>query len=305
VLVGGGLAVTKLRGAGAQSDRYVTEERPLFISTWPFGKPSNERALAVMQQGGSVLDAVEKGINLAENDPENHSVGLQGGPNSEGVVQLDACIMDGPSHKAGSVGALERIANPVSVARRIMEKTKHVMLVGAGAQKFAVEEGFKLVEKRSGSSRTGAPVSESNHDTIALVGLGYDGTLAGGCSTSGLGGKLPGRVGDSPIIGSGLYVDNEVGGAGATGIGENVMRFCGTFMIVEYMRQGLHPTEACMEVIQRTMKKHPAGTDLQINFIALNKKGEYGAAGTGKGFQFSVASKSFSKVLQSVAVPAV
>jgi len=137
-----------------------------------------------------------------------------------------------------------------------------------------------------------------------LVALAPDGTLAGGCSTSGLSGKLPGRVGDSPIIGSGLYVDNDVGGAGATGIGENVMRFCGSFMIVELMRQGLHPTEACIEVIKRIMKKHPAGTDLQINFVALNKKGEYGAAGTGKGFQFSVTSSSFSKVLQSPGVPA-
>jgi N4-(beta-N-acetylglucosaminyl)-L-asparaginase len=179
-----------------------------------------------------------------------------------------------------------------------------VMLVGAGAQKFAVKEGFKLVEPRSSASRTAAPVSDVNHDTIAMVGLAEDGTLAGGCSTSGLGGKLPGRVGDSPIIGSGLYVDNDVGGAGATGIGENVMRFCGSFMIVELMRQGLHPTEACIEVIKRIMKKHPAGTDLQINFVALNKKGEYGAAGTGKGFQFSVTSIWFSKVLQSPGVTA-
>lgn len=288
--------------------RHKTSERPLIISTWPFGKPSNERARDVLLGGGSALDAVEKGINLAEEDLSNNSVGVGGLPNAAGVVQLDACIMDGPTHKAGSVGALEGIANPISVARRVMERTRHVMLVGAGARAFALEQGFPSRDLLTEASRKAweqwkaKKSQEQGHDTIALLCLTADGTMAGGCSTSGLAYKLPGRVGDSPIIGSGLYVDNEVGAAGATGVGENVLRFCGSFMIVELMRQGAHPAEACVEVIQRAIKKHPAGTDLAINFIALDRKGRYGAAGTGQGFEFAVAGSSFSHVLRSPGV---
>jgi N4-(beta-N-acetylglucosaminyl)-L-asparaginase len=290
------------------ADRHNSNDRPLIVSTWAFGKPSNERALEVFKTGGSALDAVEKGINLAEEDLSNASVGAGGIPNSAGVVQLDACIMDGSSHKAGSVAALEGIANAVSVARRVMERTRHVMLVGAGARAFALEQGFReqdlltSEQKRKWEEwKQKQPVAKG-HDTIALLALAPDGTIAGGCSTSGLGYKLPGRVGDSPIIGSGLYVDNEVGAAGATGIGENVMRFCGSFMVVELMRSGMHPVEACAETIQRIMRKHPPNTDLSINFVALNKKGDYGAAGTGQGFQFASTSSTFSKVIRSPGV---
>lgn len=291
------------------ADRHNSTDRPLIISTWPFGKPSNERALEIFKSGGSTLDAVEKGINLAEDDLSNSSVGAGGIPNSAGVVQLDACIMDGPTHKAGSVGALEGISHAVSVARRVMEKTRHVMLVGVGARTFAIENGFDQRElltpeqkKRWEDWKRKQSLRPEGHDTIALLALSPDGALAGGCSTSGLGYKMPGRVGDSPIIGSGLYVDNEIGAAGATGIGENVMRFCGSFMVVELMRSGMHPVEACVETIRRIMRKHPIGTDLAINFIALNKKGDFGAAGTGQGFQFAATSSTFSKVLQSPGV---
>jgi len=286
-------------------DRHRTKERPLIVSTWPFGKPSNERALKVFKAGGSPLDAVEKGINLAEDDLKNASVGAGGIPNAAGVVQLDACIMDGPTHKAGSVAALEGVAHAVSVARRVMEKTRHVMLVGAGARAFALEQGFREEnlltdeQKRKWEQWRAKQPASKGHDTIALLALGLNGVIAGGCSTSGLGYKLPGRVGDSPIIGSGLYLDNDVGAAGATGIGENVMRFCGSFMVVEFMRSGMHPTEACAETIRRIMRKNPAGVDLAINFIALNKDGEYGAAGTGQGFEFAATSTSFSKVIRS------
>lgn len=287
--------------------KHKTADRPLIISTWPFGRKSNDRALETIAAGGSLLDAVEKGINVAESDPANSSVGMAGTPNAAGVLQLDACILDGITHKAGSVAALEGIMYPVSVARRVMEKTPHVMLVGDGARQFALKEGFPEITRKQQPSGAAKPLppkgGKDNHDTIALIALGADGNLAGGCSTSGLGHKLPGRVGDSPIIGSGLYVDNDVGGAGATGIGENIMRFCGSFQVVELMRQGLHPTEACIETIRRIMKKHPAGTDLKIDFVAINKNGEYGAAGTGGGFQFSITSKSFSKVIQSAGVP--
>ena len=293
----------------AVADRHSTKERPLVVSTWPFGKPSNERALEAFKRGGSALDGVEQGINLAEDDLKNGSVGAGGIPNAAGVVQLDACIMDGRTHKAGSVAALEGIAHAVSVARRVMEKTRHVMLVGAGARAFALEEGFREQDLLTGeqkrkweewkANQAASKEQSKGHDTIALLALGPDGTIAGGCSTSGLGYKLPGRVGDSPIIGSGLYVDNDVGAAGATGIGENVMRFCGSFMVVELMRAGMHPTEACAETIRRIMKKHPAGVDLAINFIALNKEGDFGAAGTGQGFEFAAASTSFSRVIRS------
>ena len=288
------------------ADRHSTTERPLIISTWPFGKPSNDRALSVFKNGGSALDAVEQGINLAEDDLQNASVGAGGIPNAAGVVQLDACIMHGPSHKAGSVAALEGIAHAVSVARRVMEKTRHVMLVGAGARAFALQEGFREEnlltdeQKRKWEAwRAKQPAKPQGHDTIALLALAPDGTIAGGCSTSGLGYKLPGRVGDSPIIGSGLYVDNDIGAAGATGIGENVMRFCGSFMVVELMRSGMHPTEACAETIRRIIRKNPAGVDLAINFIALNKNGDFGAAGTGQGFEFATTGTTFSKVLRS------
>lgn len=279
------------------------KERPLIVSTWPFGKPANDRALLVLlQKGGSVLDAVEQGIKVVEADPSNRSVGLGGIPNSAGIVQLDACIMFGPGHKAGSVAALEGIKHPISVARRVMEKTRHVMLVGEGAKQFAIAEGFEQAEPPKKANSPSAKRSNQNHDTIALLAVSADGTIAGGCSTSGLSNKLPGRVGDSPIIGSGLYVDNDVGAAGGTGIGENIMRYCGSFLIVELMRQGRTPEEACVEAIKRIARKDPRGIDLSINFVALNRDGLYGAAGTGKGFSFAVATNSFSRVQQSVAL---
>lgn len=303
--------INHLNSAESQSqiplaDRHSTKDRPLIVSTWPFGKPANERALEIFKSGGSPLDAVERGINIAEDDLQNASVGAGGIPNSAGVVQLDACIMDGATHKAGSVAALEGIAHAVSVARRVMEKTRHVMLVGAGAKAFALEQGFReqnlLTDEQKQQWeewRLKQPPKAEGHDTIALLALAPDGTIVGGCSTSGLGYKLPGRVGDSPIIGSGLYVDNDIGAAGATGIGENIMRFCGSFMVVELMRSGLHPTEACAEAIRRIIRKNPAGVDLAINFVALNKDGDFGAAGTGQGFEFAATSATFSKVIRS------
>lgn len=288
----------------------TTSVRPLFVSTWPFGKPANEVALKTFEKGGKLLDAIEQGIGLAEEDVSNASVGIGGIPNAAGVVQLDACIMDGPGHKAGSVAAIEGILHPISVARRVMEKTPHVMLVGAGAREFALQQGFpttelltdgqrKRWEKWQKAREAEKAKNPKNHDTIALIALGADGNICGGCSTSGWGYKLPGRVGDSPIIGGGLYVDNEVGAAGATGLGENVMRYCGSYQVVEFMRQGLSPEEACIETIKRIARLDPKGFDLSINFIAIDKKGRFGAAGTGQGFQYSVTYPGYSKVLQS------
>lgn len=308
--VTGSVVMAKTRGVAAEMNASVGE-KPLIVSTWPFGKPANEAALKALLGGGSILDAVEQGIRFTEASG-NSSVGLSGIPNAAGVVQQDACIMAGIGHRAGSVAAIEGIKHPISAARRVMEKTPHVMLVGEGARQFALEEGLESVEVNSAErheawrkKRAAAKAAEGskkkadNHDTIALLVLGADGNIAGGCSTSGWGGKLPGRVGDSPIIGSGLYVDNDIGAAGATGLGENVMRYCGSFLVVELMRAGMTPEEACLEVIRRIARKDPKGSDISINFVALDKKGRYGAAGSAKGFQYSVTGTTSSQVLKA------
>jgi isoaspartyl peptidase/L-asparaginase-like protein (Ntn-hydrolase superfamily) len=281
-------------------------ELPLIVSTWPFGKASNDAAMKILLGGGSILDAVEQGIWVTESDATNKSVGLSGSPNAAGFVQLDACIMYGPGHKAGSVAAIEGIRHPISAARRVMEKTQHVMLVGEGARLFALEQGLESIpvddrefyEKWSKTHGAVPPEKPKSHDTIALLALGADGTIAGGCSTSGMGGKLPGRVGDSPILGSGLYVDNDVGAAGATGTGENVMRYCATCMIVEFMRQGLSPQQAIVKMIHRTLESEKRD-NLHINFIALDKHGRYGAAGTDSGFKYAVTTAGKSVVLDN------
>jgi N4-(beta-N-acetylglucosaminyl)-L-asparaginase len=279
---------------------------PLIVSTWPFGQPANDAALKILLDGGSILDAVERGIWVTEDGSSNRSVGLGGKPNAAGFVQLDACIMFGPGHKAGGVAALEGIRHPISAARRVMEKTPHVLLAGEGARLFALEEGLesvkgdnrKLYEKWR-KRKMGQPSKKpTNHDTIALLALGADGVVAGGCSTSGLADKLPGRVGDSPILGSGLYVDNEVGAAGATGIGENIMRYCPSFMAVEYMRQGLSPQEAVLKTVRHIVQSE-GRTGLRVNLVALDKYGRHGAAGTADNFKYSVAIPGKSLVLDN------
>lgn len=313
-----GSSLQSLVGAEPQP-AVAAAEWPLIVSTWPFGKPANEAALKAMLGGGGVLDGVEQGIHVTESDPKNASVGLGGLPNAAGVVQLDACIMSGPGHRAGSVAAIEGIVHPISAARRVMEKTPHVMLAGEGARLFALEQGLESVpvdtaakyeawkkkraeEAKAGTKEATPEKKKENHDTIALLVLGANGDLAGGCSTSGWGGKLPGRVGDSPLIGGGLYVDNEVGAAGATGLGENILRYCGSFLVVELMRQGLHPEEACLEAIRRIAKKDPKGIDISVSFVALDKQGRYGAAGSANGFQYSVTHRGSSKVLTAPGV---
>jgi L-asparaginase/N4-(beta-N-acetylglucosaminyl)-L-asparaginase len=312
-----GTAQTSSESSGIKPSN--TSGRPLIVSTWPFGKPANEKALETYKQSGNGLDAIEYGIRLTESDAGNASVGLGGIPNARGVVQLDACIMAGPGHRAGSVAGIEDILHPISAARKVMEETPHVMLVGDGARRFALEQGLesgdlltparrkKWMEWVGAQSKTYKPENpEDNHDTIAMVLLDEKGDLYGGCSTSGWGYKVPGRVGDSPIIGSGLYVDNEIGAAGATGLGENVMRFCGSFLVVEFMRQGMHPEEACVEVIRRIAKIDPRPMeDLAINFLAINKKGEYGAAGSSNGFNYAVTLPGQSQVLKSAALSSV
>ena len=285
----------------------LAKRGPLIVSTWGFGKPANELALNVLQGGGSALDAVEQGVRLVESSG-NTSVGLSGLPNAAGVVQLDACIMNGPGHQAGSVAGVEGVLHPISAARLVMEKTPHVMLVGEGAHWFAKQNGLEVRDGKTDEAsyrawlakqKNPTPVKgdkPENHDTIALLILDADGNIAAGCSTSGWGGKVPGRVGDSPIIGGGVYVDNEIGAAGATGLGENVMRYCASYQVVENMRHGMSPTEACAEAIRRIARTDPQGMDLAINFIAINKRGEFGAAGTQANFPYSVTTTDFSEI---------
>lgn len=281
-------------------------ETPIFVATWPFGKAACERAIEVARFG-SMLNAIEQGIWVTEADETNPSVGVGGIPNAAGQVELDACIMSGPDHNAGSVAGLRDIPHPISVARAVMELTPHVMLVGENARKFAIENGFDTKNLLTDGQKANweqwqlnprsLTVDEHHHDTITLLGLDGHGDLWGGCSTSGWGYKLPGRVGDSAIIGSGLYVDNNVGAAGATGLGENVMRHCGSFLVVELMRNGASPDEACRKAIERIAALDPRDTeDLDINFIALNKQGQFGAAGTSQGFKYAVTTPESSQL---------
>ena len=248
-------------------------------------------------KGGRALDAVEQGVRVSELDPNVTSVGYGGSPDREGKVTLDACIMNEEGN-CGSVTFLQHIKNPISVARMVMEHTPHVMLSGEGALQFALANGFEkeelLTERERQSwekwkeSRPEIPVDMHNHDTISMLALDEKGDLCGACTTSGTAYKYHGRVGDSPIIGAGLYVDNEIGAAGATGVGEVIMKIVGSHSIVENMRHGYSPQEACQEVVQRALKKVPEARFNPIYFIALNKEGEIGAYGTNSDFQYAL-----------------
>ena len=273
--------------------------RPVVISTWQHGRAANAAAYAVLAGGGSALDAAERGVMVTEADPEVHTVGIGAYPDRDGVVTLDACIM-GPSGDCGSVAALQDILHPISVARMVMERTPHVMLVGRGARDFALAQGMeptelltdwgreKLAAWRDRNPDYRPEINVENHDTIGLLTLDQNGDLAGACTTSGASFKYHGRVGDSPIIGAGLYVDNEVGGATATGWGEAVMRACGCFLVVEFMRQGHAPTEACRLAVERVVAKNPDWRDIQVGFIALNKAGQTGGYCIQPGFDYAV-----------------
>lgn len=272
--------------------------KPLVLSTWNFGQVANEAAWTVLKAGGRALDAVEAGVKVPEADPKVSSVGYGGAPDRDGVVTLDACIMD-EFGNAGSVCAMEDIMHPVSVARLVLEKTPHVILVGEGARQFAIDNGFKkenLLTPESKAAwekwlKTGEykPINwENYHDTIGMIAIDNFGNLSGACSTSGLAYKMHGRVGDSPIIGAGLFVDNEVGAATATGNGEYMIKVSGSHTVVEMMRQGMSPNDACKEAVTRIAKKFPDKVkDIQAAFIAVNKSGEYGGYALRKGFSFA------------------
>ena len=279
----------------------VSPTKPVVISTWIHGIKANEEAWSVLGKGGSSLDAVELGVKTAESDPENQSVGLGGFPDREGRVTLDACIMN-HEQQCGSVAFLEHIVHPISVARKVMEETPHVMLVGKGALQFAEQQGFKrenlLTEasekawrKWLEDSKYAPVINVENHDTIGMLALDELGNLSGACTTSGAAYKMHGRVGDSPIIGAGLYLDNEIGGAVATGLGEAVIRSAGASVAVELMRQGYTPQQACEEVIARIISKEKDPKSLQVGVIALNKQGEVGGSAIHPGFNYALLSK--------------
>ncbi len=288
------------RASGAHGARVV--------STWDFGVGANQAAWTLLADGGSALDAVERGARWAESELCNPTVGRCGNPDRDGVLSLDASIMAGDG-RCGSVAALVDIGHPVSVARRVMEQTPHVMLVGQGARQFALEQGFAeealLTDearrawqewKRTAeyspqinAERRGRPGDSSNHDTLGILARDAQGRLAGACTTSGMAWKLAGRVGDSPIIGAGLYVDNDVGAATASGVGEEMIRNAASFLVVELMRQGRTPDEACREAIARVVRKRPeASRTLQVCFLAMNRDGDVGAYALHRGFVYAV-----------------
>ncbi|HHG86286.1 MAG TPA: glycosylasparaginase, partial [Bacteroidetes bacterium] len=261
--------------------QFNAQNAPIVISTWNHGVAANAAAWPILLGGGASLDAVEKGVMVTESDPESTSVGYGGLPDRDGHVTLDACIMNAAS-QCGAVAFLENIENPISVARKVMEETPHVLLVGEGAYAFARKQGFPhkdlLTEKSREhwqnwlkQSQYTPIINRENHDTIGMLALDSQGNLAGACTTSGMAYKLHGRVGDSPIIAAGLFVDNEVGAACATGVGEAVIRVAGSHLVVELMRQGKSPEVACRLAVERVLSKHPDASNLQVGFLALNK----------------------------------
>jgi len=303
--------------------------KPVVISTWDAGLAANKGAWEVLSKKGRAIDAVEKGVIVTE-DSQNCCVGLGANPDRDGFVTLDASIMD-DKFNCGSVAFLERIKHPISVARRVMEKTPHVMLVGIGAQQFAVAEGFPLEEQKLSENAKKAyedwlkkseykpPVinvenkqghgpfaptklgsGEWNHDTIGMVAMDSMGNLSGSCTTSGAGFKMRGRVGDSPIIGAGLFVDNEVGACTATGQGEDVIRVAGSHSVVELMRQGLSPEAACKKIVERIVKiKGGKVKEIQVAFLAINKKGQVGSFAIHPGFEYAIRTNEIEKLVKS------
>jgi len=280
-----------------RSIKITPGRKPVVISTWNHGIPANAAAWEILSKNGRALDAVEKGVRVTESDPKITSVGYGGLPDRDGHVTLDSCIMD-ENLNGGSVGCIEHIMNPISVARLVMEKTPHVMLVGEGALQFALQNSFKKENLLTEESKKAwenwkernnyTPVGEENHDTIGMLAIDEEGRLCGACTTSGLAYKMHGRVGDSPIIGAGLFVDGEVGGAVATGLGELVMKTLGTFLVVEFMRNGMSPQKACQAAVKRIVQKIPNYEEFQIGYLALDKNGNYGAFCLQPGFEFAV-----------------
>ena len=311
-LASAGLAIKPITTTAQTTAKTLPlKDSPLVISTWIHGMEANAGAWSVLENGGAALDAVQKGVAVTESDMNNRSVGLAGRPDRDGHVTLDACIMDHDS-RCGSVAFLEDIQHPIDVARAIMDQTPHVMLVGEGAQKWALENGFSKVDFEvpipevqkdyenwliTSEYKTG--VNVENHDTIGMLALDASGRMAGACTTSGMAYKIRGRVGDSPIIGAGLFIDGEVGGATATGVGEAMIRTAGASAVVESMRRGASPEEACYEIVQRILKKHPGVEGMQVGFLAMNMQGEYGGYSVYNGFNYALRTQDRNEMVDA------
>ena len=312
-LLGSALLIPGLSTLKAEASpiKKIAGTKPIILSTWNHGVPANADAWAKLKETGSILDAVEAGVRNTELDLENLSVGLQGLPDREGITTLDASIMLGDG-SCGSVAFVRQVKHPISLARAVMEKTPHVMLAGEGARQFAIAQGFPMEEEKLSpkaqeeydkwkvTSQYKPIINVENHDTIGMIGLDASGKLAGSCTTSGLAYKMHGRIGDSPIIGAGLFVDNEVGAATATGLGESIIRICGSFLIVELMRQGRSPQAACEEAVRRLVAKNRNIKDIQAGFLAINKEGEVGAFAVHPGFNCAQAPGSGNVLIDSV-----
>ena len=286
----------------------INMNNPIVLSTWKHGIPANDAAWKILKNGSSALDAVEAGAKVPEADPESSSVGFGGLPDEQGKVTLDACIMDHTGN-CGSVAFIQNIKHPISVARKVMEETKHVMLAGEGARQFAVSKGFEEMDLLTDVSRKKweewkkkkfKQTPHDTHDTISVLAQDSKGNLSGACTTSGWAYKLHGRVGDSPIIGAGLYVDNEIGCAAATGLGEEVIKTTGSFLVVELMRQGYEPTKACEEALNRVIKRHNGNPDFQIAYIAIRKDGLIGSACLKWTFEYALAQEEKNKLYKTV-----
>lgn len=301
---------------------------PVVISTWAPNVKANSVAWDVLRKGGRALDAVEKGVQVPEADPKDQSVGYGGLPDMVGKVTLDACIMD-ENGSCGAVMFLEGIMHPIKVARLVMEKTPHVQLAGEGALQFALANGFKTenlltpesekiwkdwlkeakydpkqsIDILDQQSKKNVPGQQNNHDTIGMIAIDANSNLSGACTTSGMAFKMRGRVGDSPIIGAGLFVDNEIGAATSTGVGEEVVKICGSHTVVELMRQGLSPEAACKTTLERIVRKQGAkAKNLQVGFIAINKTGRFSGYALQKGFTYAVQTKAGVKVYDAKSI---
>ena len=286
------------------SQEKINMNNLIVLSTWEHGIPANDDAWKILNNGGSAVDAVEAGAKVPEADPEASSVGFGGLPDEQGKVTLDACIMDHTGN-CGSVAFIQNIKHPISVARKVMEDTKHVMLAGEGAKQFAVSKGFEEMDLLTDGSRKKwkawkkkqfKQTPHDTHDTISLLAQDSKGDLSGACTTSGWAYKLHGRVGDSPIIGAGLFVDNEIGCAAATGLGEEIIKTTGSFLVVELMRQGYEPIKACEEALKRIIKNHNGNPDFQVAYIALRKDGEIGSACIKSIFEYALARDGINKL---------
>lgn len=283
---------------------------PVVISTWNHGMDANKAAWEILSNHGTALDAVEAGVKITESDAQNRSVGLGGLPDKKGKVTLDACIMN-HENECGSVAFLQNIEHPISVARKVMEDTPHVMLVGKGAYDFALEKGFKkrkLItpetkadwkDWKKSEHQKKPEINSENHDTIGMLAMDKNGRISGACTTSGWAYKLHGRVGDSPLIGAGLFIDNEVGGACATGLGEAVIRIAGSHTVVELMRQGKSPNEACKLAVERIISKHKNIKGLQVGFLAINNAGEVGGYSVYAGFNYALKNNSTDQMIDA------